>query len=152
MTKTCGGCRETKPLDQFNRYQRDKMDGRQPRCRECQGKSNAKWREANREQSRARARAWNAAHPEQVADRNFQRRYGITLAEYEALMVEQGGGCAICHEPCRTGSRLSVDHCHETGAVRGLLCRNCNAGLGQFADRAELLVLAADYLKTHGGK
>ena len=145
-TKTCGGCGETKLLDEFNRYQQDKADGRQPRCRECQRRSNAKWREVNRERSRAQARAWNAAHPEQVADRNFQRRYGISLVEYQRLLQRQDGACAICREPCRTGARLSVDHSHETGEVRGLLCRNCNAGLGQFRDRVDLLRTAAEYL------
>lgn len=146
--KVCNGCREALPLEGFNKYSKS-PDGRQPRCRECQRLSSAKWRENNRERSRRKAREWNAAHPERAAEHHYKSRYGITWAQYSAMFEEQSGVCAICREVCPTGQRLCVDHDHATDAVRQLLCRRCNQGLGEFRDRPDLLVAAAEYLNQH---
>jgi hypothetical protein len=64
--------------------------------------------------------------PEYRRDWNLQRRYGIDAQEYDALLKEQGGVCAICKSP-PSSKRLSVDHDHDTGTVRGLLCVRCNS-------------------------
>lgn len=76
----------------------------------------------------------------------LKTRYGITIAQYDALAEAQGGGCALCGKACTTGKRLAVDHDHATGRVRGLLCRKCNRGLGHFDDDPAALRRAADYL------
>lgn len=81
-------------------------------------------------------------------EREYFKKYGITVPEYEAMLAKQGGKCAICDGDCRTGQRLSVDHDHVTGAVRGILCKRCNTGLGYFNDRPELLVRASGYLSA----
>ena len=83
--------------------------------------------------------------------RNNMRRYGITLEEYTELLDKQGGVCAICKNPETLSIKgktvnLSIDHCHETGLVRGLLCRSCNVGLGNFRDDTRLLETAISYL------
>lgn len=83
--------------------------------------------------------------------------FGITVDEYNQMLERQNGLCAICRNPetaVRSGRvlPLSVDHDHETGVVRALLCGNCNAGLGQFKDSPELLTLAALYVSTHKAK
>ena len=96
---------------------------------------------------RAGRRVRKRQSPEQVRDYHLQRKFGITLAEYDELLAIQGGGCAICGSECRSGRSLAVDHCHETGRVRGLLCNSCNRGLGLFADSADR-VAAAHYLRT----
>ena len=76
----------------------------------------------------------------------WRRRYGLTQEEVVELKVVQGGLCALCRErPAK-----HVDHDHRTGQVRGVLCFQCNAGLGQFADRPEMLEAAVRYLKDHG--
>ena len=78
-------------------------------------------------------------------------KYKITMAEYEAMSRKQSGKCAICFaspEDVRYGV-LCVDHCHETGKVRGLLCVKCNTGLGRFEDKLQILSNAIDYLKAH---
>jgi hypothetical protein len=81
------------------------------------------------------------------------RRQGRTVKEYEALLEKQNGQCAICgvregHRSCRGREcRLAIDHDHRTGAVRGLLCNNCNRGLGRFKDSADLLKAALRYLQ-----
>lgn len=73
--------------------------------------------------------------------------YGLATGEYDTLFQSQGGRCAICQGTRR--QRLSVDHCHKTGLVRGLLCRMCNGRLLTSArDRPEVLRAAADYLEN----
>jgi len=83
-------------------------------------------------------------------------KYGLTQAEFEALLEKQGGKCAICNttnpvgEGNTTAKRsfsFAVDHCHETGKVRGLLCNPCNRGIGFLKDSPELLETAAKYLR-----
>ena len=69
-----------------------------------------------------------AAHTEQERERRYKRLYGITIADYEAMLEFQEGVCAICERPPRT-LRLAVDHDHKTGKVRGLLCNTCNQTL-----------------------
>lgn len=64
----------------------------------------------------------------------MKKRYGITIEQYEELLVGQNGTCAICDEACSTGRRLAVDHDHDTGQIRGLLCYRCNTGLEWFTN------------------
>jgi hypothetical protein len=83
------------------------------------------------------------------------RQYGLDKDGYDTMLATQGGVCAICGcEPRRRkGQRdvlLHVDHDHATGKVRGLLCFNCNGGLGKFKDTPEHLIRAAEYLRRHG--
>ncbi len=78
------------------------------------------------------------------------KRYGLTIESYDALHAAQGGRCAICGMACASGFRLSVDHCHASGKVRGLLCSACNLGLGKFKDDARRLQAAAEYLLKRG--
>ena len=76
----------------------------------------------------------------------FLRKYGMTEAELSDHKEAQGGLCALC----RKGKAEHVDHDHLTGRVRGVLCFNCNSGLGQFRDSIDLLARATDYLKDNG--
>lgn len=134
--KVCPGCDQTKPIDDFGKCARTR-DGHQARCRKCQSKT---------------AMAWNKANPERFSRnrRNSRLRteYGIGPEGYEALMESQGGVCAICGRPPAPRKPLHVDHCHDSGRVRGLLCRSCNQALGLFEDQPEWLRRAADYLST----
>lgn len=76
------------------------------------------------------------------------RKYGMTIAEYDSMLDAQNYSCAICGVDEDDVSRaLSVDHEHTTNRVRGLLCDNCNHGLGMFKDRPDLLEKAALYLR-----
>lgn len=86
----------------------------------------------------------------------LKKNWGLTLEQYEQMLAEQDGVCAICKKPETAlqgnGPRahvvryLAVDHDHETGRVRGLLCGACNMGLGQFGDDTEQLMAAVAYL------
>jgi hypothetical protein len=87
-----------------------------------------------------------------VIQRHFKKSYGLTYKEVLALREKQENLCAICGEEGfmmneRVKSPLNVDHDHKTGAVRGLLCHNCNRGLGLFQDEVERLKSAIAYLE-----
>ena len=81
----------------------------------------------------------------------MKTKYGITPDDYQQMLESQDYSCLICggEEVDRT---LAVDHCHDTGVVRGLLCGPCNRGLGLFKDNPLLLESAAEYLRANGGK
>ena len=100
---------------------------------------------------------WRERNPERwaaITRRNsLMRRYGISPEQYEVLHEAQDGVCAICKEPETaryqgTLRRLSVDHCHESGKVRGLLCGRCNQSIGRMRDSPALLEEAARYLRN----
>lgn len=74
-----------------------------------------------------------------------EKATGCTPEQYDQLMVEQGGVCAICGQVCRRA--LAADHDHETGRVRGLLCADHNTALGLFQDNPDFLRAAADYIE-----
>lgn len=78
----------------------------------------------------------------------LKSKYGLTLAQYEAMVVKQAGRCAICQDELGEGRKSHVDHDHRSGRVRGILCNNCNGGLGKFRDRIDLLYSAIRYLQV----
>ncbi|MBA2724748.1 MAG: endonuclease VII domain-containing protein [Actinobacteria bacterium] len=84
----------------------------------------------------------------QLYRRSLLARYGLTEEMYAALLAVQDNVCAICKQQCPSGRALAIDHDHETKVVRGLLCCNCNHGLGQFKDEPALLQTAIDYLEA----
>lgn len=77
------------------------------------------------------------------------KKYGISKSEYRFMKLLQQGKCAICGGKSGRGD-LDVDHCHSTNKVRGLLCNNCNRGLGHFQDSPEFLASAIEYLESQG--
>lgn len=77
--------------------------------------------------------------------------YGLTLAQFESMLAEQGHVCAICGKTNKNGSRLSVDHNHSTGRIRALLCSKCNQALGLFDEDQERMFAAIEYLMKWNG-
>ena len=77
--------------------------------------------------------------------------FGLTRAQYDTLIKEQGGGCGICGGQSNNGRRLSIDHCHVTDKIRGILCNNCNTALGMANDSIDILSKMIQYLSKHGG-
>lgn len=160
--KTCKVCRETKPLDAFyaNKGGRDR---RRPDCKACHLARRRESYRANPEKYIERVQRWQRENPERykaklaeyaasgkkkISDRKsyLKRTYGISLEEYDAMLAAQGGGCAICGSPGRDYISLHVDHDHETGDIRGLLCFTCNNALGDLGDSFERMLRAAEYL------
>jgi hypothetical protein len=96
----------------------------------------------------ARRQAYYRAHKKELIasslSRHLKKCYGMSRADYDALLESQGGVCAVCGKPPK--KTLCVDHCHSTGTIRGLLCRKCNLGLGCLADDQATLIAALAYL------
>ena len=110
-------------------------------------------RAKNSVKMRAYQQSLRDANPDYFRDKDLRRNYGVTLAWYEAILAKQGGACAICKKPedkVLKGRllRLAVDHCHATGKVRGLLCVNCNRGIGNLQHDRTILTAALAYLKN----
>ena len=104
-----------------------------------------------KERKNAQRRIANNPNRKEVNRKNALARYGLTIEDYDRLMLEQDGCCKIClrqppKEGWKTVTRLHVDHDHETGKVRALLCNNCNRALGYFQDDPDLLEKAYAYL------
>jgi recombination endonuclease VII len=108
------------------------------------------WELRNKDRRQASVRRRYAANPERwrlyCRKARFKKFYGITLEDYDRMYAAQEGKCEICDIFCQT---LEVDHNHKTGKTRGLLCGNCNRGLGLFFDNINLLISAIKYLIRH---
>lgn len=144
-TRTCSKCGESKSPELFYTQNRGNTVTYFPSCRECTKARVTSWRRANPDKAAAYNRKWRENSPGNWKDLRLAK-YGITADEYDAMWTKQGGVCAICKKDCKTGQALSVDHCHVTGEVRGLLCRKCNTALGHLGDSVDLLHAAIEYL------
>lgn len=94
---------------------------------------------------RKEARDWRINNPQRFRAHKAESAYGISHHDFFRLVGSQKGRCRICRNPF--GKSFQVDHCHRTGKVRGLLCSNCNAGLGRFRDSLKNLKRAIQYLR-----
>jgi len=143
-TKTCSVCKKNKDVSQFyTRWLLSKSITYTSACKDCTKKRN---RDAYKIKDRG----------SQTRSGHLQRAYGLSEEEYNRLYMMQSGVCAICGKPetsvnKKTGQvyNLSVDHNHQTGAVRGLLCYSCNLSLGHFKDDISKLLAAIEYLKKY---
>jgi ribosomal protein L37E len=143
--KLCKGCGVKKPLNEFPKHPHNK-DGHTNLCKNCTYEV-----DKNRKSTHIRQKEWRDRNKEKLADYDLRRRFDISLEEYDALLASQQGVCAICGRPeIRSykgkAKKLSVDHDHTTGKIRGLLCYKCNLGIGQFEDSIKLLDKAKEYL------
>jgi hypothetical protein len=162
--RTCRKCGETKPINDFA-----KGDGGHLRrdCKDCKAEQHRQWRARNPEHVREWHRKYGetperkAAHrdrqrhyyyndPQSQRAKNMRRRgYRIGPDEYDAMLAQQNGVCAICGDRCKSGRALAVDHDHVTGEVRGLLCMNCNRAIGWLNDDPDLIMRAAEYVLSY---
>lgn len=79
----------------------------------------------------------------------IKKKFGISQKEYNKLLKEQNNVCVLCGRSEELDRNFAIDHCHNSGKIRGLLCFKCNTGLGSFGDSIELLLKAVEYLKKH---
>ncbi|MPY50168.1 recombination endonuclease VII [Streptomyces sp. K1PN6] len=175
--KRCVRCGEYKPRTAFAR-KRSNLDGLQRHCRDCATNYHCRAQEPpvlgpddNVLEGHKRCRGcgevkphseWHrkSSAPDGLASRckackaavapaqHLRRKYGLTVAERDEMIASQMGLCVICLE----APAVHVDHCHETGRVRGVLCFNCNSGLGLLRDDPEAAYRAADYLEGNAWK
>ncbi len=171
MTKKCTKCLNHKDLSEFGTRLRN-SDGKRGRCKDCEKidrelylstdegelrrqAASKKWYAKNRESQIERNKVWKENNKEyRIAYSRKQnlKRYGITVEKYEEMLCEQNNKCKICgtNKPHQRWERFSVDHCHKTNIVRGLLCGSCNLGIGQFNDDVHRLSRAIEYIKNNG--
>lgn len=141
-TKQCRKCGKTKETTEFYPHKYNK-DGFFNRCKVCE-----------RDLKKGTQKQARKSDPNRFKGYDLQKSFGISFETYNKMLTEQNGVCAICKKPethVRLGkvTTLRVDHCHKTGKNRKLLCNMCNGGLGFFQDNPELLLTAAQYLKSH---
>lgn len=167
MPATCTNCGETKRVTSFSPDKR-KKNGLKSQCKQCCASESTcyatsrywndpEYREKKKKYDRDRHRRRYDSDPqyrEDVRRRHFLSTYGMTLEDHADMLESQQGRCAICgflpdpEAEKRADRTLEVDHDHETGEVRGLLCRRCNDALGKFGDDPDLVLTAACYLAS----
>lgn len=144
LTKKCTGCKEDKPLDCFYNYKQSK-DGKSYRCKACDKLQSIAYRKRHTERDRINRR-----------NQNRKIKYGLTEEDYNKIIKIQNNTCPIClrelthdwgnqHE----ATKAVIDHCHTSSIVRGILCTQCNKGIGLLKDDVDYLKRAIDYLEQY---
>lgn len=133
QSKECTVCGLRKDFSQFYKHKLT-GDGRCPDCKDCVKERTKRWGDSNKHSHRMAA--WRY---------HLIRKYSITLDDFDRMLQDQSGLCAICGVPMRDPQ---VDHCHASGEVRMLLCRPFNIGVGYFKDDESILRRAADYVES----
>ena len=136
FSKVCYRCDIEQPLSAFSN-EKKKSDGKSSRCRTCSSEMFKNWRNANLETQRIKDRVTH-----------YTRTYNLTLEDAKKLVDSRIGLCPICTQI----APLVVDHCHTSGAVRGLICSSCNSVLGYSKDSIKTLENSIKYLKDHYGE
>lgn len=150
--KRCPCCKDKKDRTQFNKCNQ-RSDGLRVYCRTCQNEQRRVYRALPDNVRTEKASAW--AYKRSIdgkykgRDSRFKYVYGITHAQYDNVLLSQNGCCAICDEPSKEGQLLCVDHNHDTGIVRGLLCKQCNFAIGLLKDSVSRLEKAKQYLNKY---
>lgn len=159
LEKTCTLCKESKPLSDF-RIRTRKIPRPRSHCKPCEAQAQRERHQRPETKARRRKvrRQWERKNPEKCRRMVLRRAFrskGCREEELEAQIDRylETTKCDICGmEPAKQKGRwdsLHIDHCHDSGVIRGFLCGECNFGLGKFRDRPDLLLAAADYLMRH---
>lgn len=120
------------PTEEQRERKRQYMRAYYQRNKDRQREADRRWREENPDKAKLAGKRWE-----------LRRRYGMTLEEYDLLVERQGGLCKACSRK----QPLVVDHCHQTGRIRGLLCNDCNLAAGRLADSPRRCAQLERYLK-----
>ncbi len=142
----CSKCHLALPRNEFRR-DKVKSNGLHSHCRICSRQTKEQTRGHDQELARARNKRWRDKHKYR---RDINSKYGMSIRERQLLLIKQNHKCAICGIPeMEMMCRLSIDHCHKTGAVRGLLCKKCNLAIGNMMDNIGILQNAITYLENY---
>lgn len=160
-TKRCGKCKKWKPFSEFGKKS-DSKDGLRCYCKECRkeynrihrvekSEYNKKYRQMHGIKIRETQRKYRQTEHGKLMCRkgDLKKSFGITLKQYDEMVENQNGVCAICGGINTNGQRLCVDHNHETNEIRALLCHNCNHLLGNAKESVIVLQSAINYLHDY---
>lgn len=143
-------CEQTnpQPLANFDREKTAK-GGYRNQCKSCRRRNYRWWKDHHRAAFNAYMRDYNKTKKARRCQlsRRLKVRYGLTIKDYEAILKSQKGGCKLCGRGPKKHRRLAIDHCHNTGRVRGLLCDGCNRSLAILEDKITL-AKAIDYINS----
>jgi protein-arginine kinase activator protein McsA len=148
MKKTCRRCNKEQHIDNFHKIKAG--DGRKNICSTCANQKSIDRYYANHEEMKQRAAEKRKRPDVKEWHRNYKLRklFGITIEQYNVMGESQHWMCAICSAPQPENEHLHVDHSHNSGKVRGLLCRACNTAIGLMNDEPERLRKAISYLEN----
>lgn len=158
-TKICCKCKIEKEKSEFSKDKNQK-DGYTYSCKLCRNEKYKEWVKNNpdkmikvKENSKIRSNKYYHSDVGQISYRksHLKNNFGMSIEEFDIILEKQNNVCAICNNPetMIKNTFLSVDHCHETKINRGLLCSNCNRGIGLLKDNVEILKNAINYLITY---
>lgn len=150
---SCRTCGEDKDQSEF--HYKPKADRYESECKECANERSRKYRLKNKKAISEQRKQYREENKEEHLHkkwvRNLKLQYGITESEYADILDSQNGLCAICGTSEKDSpKRFAVDHNHETGEVRGVLCSSCNLGIGNLGDSPDRLYSAMRYLIERG--
>ena len=131
--RQCTVCKIVRPNNEFYKHPTN-VDGLFWRCTSCVKVENLGRYKKN---------------PKKQNNREFEKKYKSPAGKKQELIAEQKGVCAICKQPFESSRKTHQDHCHASGMLRGVLCHNCNIGLGNFNDNIDRLQSAQEYLKRY---
>ena len=134
--KKCPKCGEQKPLSDFHKDKNSK-DGKSRLCANCATKQSKEWYRKN---------------PNTKRNARLLREYGISLQDFDDMVANQNGKCAVCQNAFKNSVDTCVDHNHATGQIRALLCNHCNRAIGLFKESIDSMKSAVKYLKKYNSK
>jgi hypothetical protein len=149
--KICNKCKLTKDHNEFSKRGKN-SNLLQSSCKMCVA---ARVRKNYKDYYSVRAKELYKQNPRKADDARLKRLYGISIAQYNEMLEEQNNVCAVCLKPETsthkngTIKQLSVDHCHKTNKIRGLLCDACNRAEGFLRSDVDLIRKLADYVEKH---
>lgn len=164
--KICSKCKEEKNLWEFYKHKGHK-DGLMSSCKKCTNDTNKdnykkhkakrlewakQYRLSHKKELKEWGKNWYKKNKEKVRNSTLLYKYGLSITEYNYRFSEQNGCCVICEKhQSELTQALAVDHCHENGKVRGLLCSKCNIALGNVDEDINILLSMVDYLIKNKG-
>lgn len=151
VTKECNKCKKVKVSSEFNKH-KTTIDKLCSWCTSCHRAASKEWAEKNKKVVKKRSDKWYKKFKIRHKNNTLLRKYGITVEQYNEMLVKQNGKCKICDNAQLSGNQwgrynLVVDHCHKTNIVRGLLCSSCNRGIGLMKESINSFKNAIIYLE-----
>ena len=137
--KMCNRCKTYKLMPEFA-INKKSIGGRKSICKVCSNDAQKALYKRRREED-------PEAHTLKLRKQTLKKGYGLTLDDFDRMLQEHNHVCAVCGKPESFRENLTIDHCHTTGKIRGLLCTNCNSGIGKLGDTSVAVLKAVVYLE-----